>query len=297
MKSKRWLYWSTWVSYLREPYPFYYRNQNFLLFNLFIFAMSAGFNYFFRPFNVYVPEHKMDYFYISLIHSCTPVVISILLFPFFRVPHREDKWTIGKEIALIALFLFLVGIGQFLIRDLIYDNPDNWSWRYAIEEVRNTFLVGTLFMCLFISFNHNRLQYKNNKKAQSLTVDTTPSTEEQTISILTEVKADCFSLHLSAFVCAKAEGNYTDIYVHTTEGTEKLVKRISIKELTQQLEQVTYIIKTHRSYLINLHHIDTITGNAQGYRVTLKNAPITVAVSRNNIAAFEQALSLIPKEA
>ena len=58
---------------------------------------------------------------------------------------KEDThWNLGKEILHISIILFLIGIADFLIRDVIYTNPNNWSLRYLWEEVRNTFLVGLL---------------------------------------------------------------------------------------------------------------------------------------------------------
>ena len=38
-------------------------------------ALRLLFSYLFQPFVVYTPEHKMDYFWISVIHACSPVVI------------------------------------------------------------------------------------------------------------------------------------------------------------------------------------------------------------------------------
>ena len=64
-----------------------------------------------------------------------------------------------------------------------------------------------------------------------------------------------------------------------------------LKELQDQLEEFTYIFKTHRSYLINTHAIESISGNAQGYQLRLKKCSITIPVSRSNIAVFNKMYS------
>ena len=108
-----------------------------------LFIMTFLFQYFFEPFTVYEPEHKMNYFWITLIHASTPVVV-LGFFSFSRIiPSNAEDWTVGKEMRLIALYLLGIGVYQFLIRDIIYDNIpagivlilDN-----AILSVNDTFL-------------------------------------------------------------------------------------------------------------------------------------------------------------
>lgn len=277
--------------FLKQPYPFYYQNRNFYLFVLFLFLLAFAFNYFFKPFDVHVPEHKMDYLWISVIHSFTPVVIALLFFPLLKKPDIENTWTIGKEILLIAIYLFLIGSVQFLIRDIIYDNPNNWSWRYFFEEIRNTFLVGILLISILISLNYNRLNSQNIKKAARLHFEKDlgrVSISTDSVAIRTQVKSDDFELNPSNFVYAKSDGNYTEIYILKEDKAEKLLKRISIKELELQLNSITTIVRTHRSYVVNIDYLDKVTGNAQGYRLHLKNTDNLVPVSRNMITQFEE---------
>lgn len=283
------------LSFLKQPYPFYYSGRNFLYFVIAIFILSFPFNYLLEPFNVYVPEHKMDYFWISLIHSFTPIVIAILAFPFLK-SIKEENWTVGKEVLLVAVYLFLIGLVQFLIRDIIYDNPNNWSWNYFVEEIRNTFLVGTFMLSILISLNHNRLQYKNNKSASNLApIHLDDRLQTTSISIKTTVKSDDFDLNITDFIYAKAEGNYVEIHSSNVASINTLLKRISIKELREQLKDLPNIYRTHRSYLVNLQCIEKVTGNAQGYRLQLKNSTEQVPVSRNSIPQFEKQLELLHK--
>ena len=281
-------------TFLKQPYPFYYRGKSFVVFITIVFFLGLAFNYFIEPFNVYVPEHKMDYFYISLIHSFTPVVISILCLPFFRNQKIDDTWTVGKEIILLAIFLFLIGLVQFLIRDLIYDNPNNWSWKYFFEEIRNTFLVGTFILIILISLNHNRLHHLNNNKALELNTKklTSEITNTDSIHIKTKVKGDDFDLTISEFVFAKSEGNYVELQINNGSSIQTLLKRISIKEFGEHLKTHNHIQRIHRSYLVNLHCIERVSGNAQGYQLQLKNIPNQVPVSRNMIPEFEKQLKI-----
>ena len=282
------------MQFLLQPYPFYYKGRALWKLAGILFVMTLLFSYLFQPFVVYTPEHKMDYFWISVIHACTPVLI-IALFSLLSISaRREEKWNVGKEILLVLTFLFLVGIVQFLIRDLIYDNPNNWSLRYLFEEIRNTLFIGSLFVVLLVSLNFNRLNLRNRKNAQTVNISSNRPTlkEEITVFIETEVKGDDFNLKLDDFLFARADGNYVEFFLNNGNGG-KQVKRIAIKDLESALTPFPHIMRTHRSYLVNLHHVVTVNGNAQGYKLQLNNYDGTVPVSRQMINVFDAAMKHI----
>lgn len=276
---------------IRQPYPFYYRGYNFLIVAGIIFIMSLLFNYIFEPFVVYRPEHKFDYFWISMIHSFNAFLVVFVILFIKRRKVDEDSWTVGKEIDLIGFILLMIGVCQFLIRDLIYDNPDNWSLRYLLEEIRNTFLVGILFVIILVPLNYLRLLKAHlitarSINAQSLQVLIPESSNA--ISIITQQKSDDFELDITRFLYAKAEGNYLEVYLENEGAVLKLIKRMTLKELEQQLGLFPGFLKTHRSYLVNLQKIIHVKGNAQGYFLQLKGLNEEVPVSRGMISKFEQ---------
>lgn len=279
---------------LTASYPFYYKRKNIWIIAGALFLMTMTFNYFLEPFEVYSAEHKMNYFWISIIHACSPAAI-IILFGFKTTSLKvSQNWTVQKELLLISLFLLIIGITQFLIRDIIYNNPENWSWRYLYEEIRNTYLIGGLFSIILISLNLNRLSYKYHKNLAPVkfSAKNIESKSKVVISIKSKVQGDTFSFNLTDFIYAKAVGNYIEIYLnHNT--TERLIKRITLKELEEALKQYSNIFKTHRSFLVNLNYITDAVGNAQGYRIRLANCEEKIPVSRNRVKAFD---ALVKKE-
>ncbi len=271
------------LPFLKQPYPFYYSKRVIFLTSMLLFLMTLFFGYFFEPFDVYVPEHKMDYFWIACIHALTPVVVALFFSGLKITLKTEENWTVGKEIRLIALYLLAIGIVQFLIRDLIYDNDNNWSWYYLYEEIRNTFLVGMLFAMLIIPLNFNRLNLQNTKKAKVLNGTKTKlaskGVKENVVTI------ENYKLEIKDFVFAKAEGNYLEIHLRESSPS-KIVMRITIKEFEVLLKTYINVIKTHRSYMVNSHYIENVKGNAQGYKLHLKNSTTIIPVSRTMVSHF-----------
>jgi len=246
--------------------------------------MTLLFGYFFEPFEVYQPEHKVGYFWITLIHSCTPVFMVFIFLSLKIFPNVKENWTIKKEILLIALFLLFVGIVQFLIRDVIYDNPNNWSLRYFYEEIRNTFLVGILFAFILVPINYHRLNTRNSRNANAFnTSKTIAIISNKTPSYINELDVD-----LQNVLYAKAEGNYIELFL---SNGNKILKRLTMKSLENILDPYPNYIKTHRSYIVNINQIDSVTGNAQGYKLQLKNCSNIIPVSRNMISMFNKKMN------
>ena len=81
----------------------------------------------------------------------------------------------------------------------------------------------------------------------------------------------------------KTDGNYIELYF---KDGNKILRRTTIKKLESIIKQEVFILKTHRSYLVNINYVDTVSGNAQGYKLQLKNYSEKIPVSRNMISTF-----------
>ncbi len=272
----------------KEPYPYYFEGRVLLWLIGILFVMAVSFEVAFRPFEVYSPEHRMPHFWIAVVHSSVGAISLLLCAGLMAAfPSCRERWTVGKDIAFLSSFLLLTGIGQFLVRDFIYDNPNNWSWGYLFEEIRNTLLTGFLFILIIVPLNQARLSRKNREKARTIYLKHLLRTEASPIPIRTQQKNDVFDLHMNDFLFARAEGNYVAIYLRENEGSKRLLKRLRLSDLEQQLSVAASICRCHRSYLVNLAAVKDIQGNAQGYRLTIDHSEETVPVSRGMAAEFE----------
>ena len=282
--------------YFGQAYPYYWNRRGLHKLLIFIVLASFVFNYAFQPFEVYIPEHKMDFLWICAIHAVVPGFVGYLYFPIINLYGADEgNWTIGKEVAHVMLFLLLVGIGSFLVRDIIYDNPKNWSFRYLCEEIRNTFMVGILFALVFVPLNFNRLLKKYEHDAAAIQSKASPNTpaavpDNCIVSIQTQVRNDDFHLEVSHMLFAKAAGNYVEIFTESGGKIEVLLKRIPIKDLELQLAPFGHIMKTHRAYLVNTCLITEVKGNAQGYQLSFDGVVDAVPVARSMIDAFNSAM-------
>ena len=258
-----------------------------------VFALSFSFSYFFEPFEVNRTEHKLDYFWICVLHAFLPVLIAFIYLSILNLSIKNDlKWTLGKEALHLTILLLLFGLGSYLIRDIIYDKPDNWELHYLIEEITNTLLVGLLLIIILLPLNLQRL--KNKYQASALNLEqniTKTSIANEELEIKSTIPSENFTIDISNFIFAQVDANYIDIYIKTSDGTEKKMIRQSLKNLQKQLKSFSLIVQTHRSYLVNISYIESVSGNAQGYLISLSSCKLKVPVSRSKVEDFRQLFS------
>ena len=278
---------------IQQPYPFYYYTSGLHKRALIYFGVIFLFLWLFEPFQVNTSEQRVSYLLICIIHALSPALIFYVYFLVLNtvLPERKlEQWTVGKEIIHLCVLFFLIGVASFLVRDIIYTNPDNWSWRYFGEEVKNTFLGGSLLSAFLILLNFYALNKRTQKKAEQIDshLNSVAVGNPEKVSIQTQVKADDFVLHLPDFLFAQAEGNYVEIYSNTSNAVKKELKRMTLSQLEVQLSSFSYIMRCHRAYIVNTRRIEHVKGNAQGYWLSFSGTFEKALVSRNKITAFDR---------
>ncbi|MFA5299304.1 MAG: LytTR family DNA-binding domain-containing protein [Lutibacter sp.] len=280
--------------YTKQAYPFYYEDLKKVFLLLCCLAIvSFLFTYLFEPFTMNETEHKISSLWIIMLHAFIPIPIALCyLFLLNKNVKDTSRWTLGKEFLHLSLILLLIGLADFLLRDFIYTNPDNWSLRYLWEEIRNTFLVGSLLLIILLPLNLERLLYKHLSFLKKLPTQPSTTTISNSVHITTPIVGEQFELNMEKFLFAKVESNYIEIACSSVNGFQKLLKRMTLKEFEEQLSSFSYVFKVHRSYLVNLQAVESIMGNAQGYALRLKNYPEgTIPVSRSTIQEFNHVYS------
>jgi hypothetical protein len=271
---------------LNQPYPFFHKGSTLLRNTLLILVIGFCFDYFFEPFNVNRAEHKFDYWAICLFHVGGATVMYFVYSSVVNQFVDEDDWVIGKEVIYSVGLLLLIGVLNFLWREVIYDNPNNVSAGYFVEEIKNTFLVGSLILFVIVSINFNLLRRKNQAQADHFHPVKQETITDTRVPIQAAIPSDNFELDPAHVLCIRSDGNYVEFYVQEGEETKKLIKRLTLQRAADQLMDFPFIQKTHRAFLVNTRQVQRIEGNAQGYQLTIDRLPFSVPVSRKHMGQF-----------
>ncbi|MGR3811188.1 LytR/AlgR family response regulator transcription factor [Jiulongibacter sp. NS-SX5] len=276
--------------FLNQPYSFYFEGIKLWQIILVIYLLAQFYNSVIQPFDVYHPELKYGAFVTELIHSAIPVIVILYIAFILKLfPRMTDRWTLKKELILFVIILLQVGLIDFLIRDIIYDNPNNWSWHYLQEEVLNTLMGGMLIVIPVIFINLNLQLLKNQERAEAISIKKEENVNVNKVFIKTPLTSESFELHLGDLLYVNADGNYLKIY---SQGGQEVLKRMTLSGLEDLLKESQNILRVHRSYLVNLTKIESVTGNAQGYKLRIKGTAETVPVSRTYLEVFDQKMTV-----
>lgn len=92
-----------------------------------------------------------------------------------------------------------------------------------------------------------------------------------------------FRIYLSDVTIIESIGNYVKIYQTRGSKREVSVKRVTMKRMEELLKEQDILIRTHRSYFVNIFHVERISKNEVGdlsLNCRYQNIPIPVSRSR-----------------
>lgn len=225
---------------------------------------------------------------LSFIASVLGFVVAPKIFKRFYDP---DQWTIGKNILHCFLFLLFIGIctfiydRYFLIKaDFRTDFGSHGFYIILFIDMLAAFTIGVIPLIFGLFIVENNALKRNLLEAQKLNKLLSERTRQEeaateTITLAGETK-DSISLVPENILYMEASGNYVDIcYKEEAKEKHKLL-RSTIKQMEEIMLDFNYFVRCHRAYIVNINHIRNISGNAQGYRLSLGNGIQEIPVSR-----------------
>lgn len=235
----------------------------------------------------------------------------------------EEKWTLGRQIVwrlcllvLVALantwvfqvaenatltlssyltmlsYVVLMGIFPITIVELIAYN------RYLRQNVTAAHrLSGLLDANLEPEVHENEITPALNADLEIAALPAMPAVHHETgeetllkdqIRLRGENANESLLLQAGQLLALQSVDNYVTVYFLKDGGVKSVMLRNTLTNMAEQLEHYHCLFRTHRAYLVNMHHILYVSGNAQGYKLDIKGLEKKIPVSRGNIQAFRE---------
>lgn len=244
-------------------------------------AFIGGFLLFFKPFNLNVgPYNDLNILFFGLITASVFAAFQLILPRLFPNFFSEKNWKVYHQIGFYLLILFCIATlnGMYInYMDELSFNWPNYGW-----IISRTLALGSFPIAFYVLIDHNRKlnQFVSEAKdIQPLVGSTKEIQSNQTFDILTQLKEDTFTVEEDIFLFAAASGNY--VYIHE-KGDKKTIRRLTLNSLKDQLPSPT-LVRCHRSYLVNLQQVESVSGNAQGLSLTISGNETPIPVSRKYV--------------
>jgi hypothetical protein len=196
---------------------------------------------------------------------------------------KQTDWTLLKELTVILILLFGMGLTIFFAAFIIEEPANRWNFATFFDSVKNAFLIGIIPFLFFTLINLSQREIVRTVVQQN---GITPG--EELIQINSQLKKETLSFYPSQLIYIESESNYVNFYLFNNDKIQKKVIRNSISEIEKQLAGVPYLVRTHRAFIVNLKKIKSLKGNSLGYRIRLSGIDEEIPVSRNQASNFKK---------
>ena len=276
------------LNWLSTPYYFNptikFKLKVSLFHGLFIFL----FLYVFRPFyliefEVIILEYTLGIGIIAFLAT-----FIILYFPalIFKEYFNEDNWTIGRNLFLMAIGITFIGIILWYFGEM-YKEPYHLKKLSLLQFLSYTFLVSLIPLTFFIFINEKNVREKREKRVFEIKeinrkkeINISKKLTKE-ISINSDNGKENITFHIDNLVYITSQGNYASFFLKNESDLKEKILRVTLTKIATELKEYSYIIRCHKSYIVNINIINDIYGNARGYLLKSDFIPIDIPVSRS----------------
>ena len=232
----------------------------------------------FLPFGVsnYDPNHEYTFNFLLELSIFIPVtIIGSLLNEFLIKSLFGNRTSFAFFLGWTLWSLIFLGLLIFVV----YNYLGNWHDWYLASLPGFLFNTATVLIfptiALFFFYRHKTLREEYDA---ILTNTGTGIDENLMLNFTGEGSKDRFSVSVKDFIFAQAQDNYIEIYYVKNNVSSKFLIRSSLGKLHKSLSH-EFLIRCHRSYVINLYNVHSIKGNRKDLKISMSHTDTTIPVS------------------
>jgi LytTr DNA-binding domain len=273
------------LSYFSQPYPHnHLTTRHWLLTSAGTGLFVSLFLVFFQPFGSsqwHDPRKPLLLGGYGVVTFICVASISYFIPRWFKNWYIETHWTVGREIVWNILMILLITFGNLLYSQCFLGMI--FSLRSMLFWLGITASIGIIPATVITLLNYNRLLRKHStgsllvKGAEASMKSTTEQQDE--IRLIAENGKDTLVLMSQDLLFIESADNYSEVVFWKDNKIQKVLIRSSLSRIEEQINQA-FIVRCHRSYIINLRQVTGISGNAQGYKLQFQNWESTLPVAR-----------------
>ncbi len=278
------------IPWLQQPYPLDKNWPHALRVAVYSGLFITLFLFLFRPFGMQIgKDGALAYLLICTGFGLVTALIILLTNGLSRVfpgIFAESRWVLWKKILFNIFFVGLIGLGNMLYANQIWQWPLTWQTVLGWQGV--TFAVGSIPSIFGAFYGLNKLNRRYSLEAARLSAQLTlPHDSPAVVPIPREIiltgdnQQERLSLQPEQLVYLSAADNYVQVFYWEKGVLKNKLLRATLRKMEAALSGQSAFFRCHRTFIVNLEKIVRVSGNAQGYRLHFENIPETVPVSRN----------------
>ena len=181
------------------------------------------------------------------------------------------------------LSFLAIGTSSTLVNSFLFDHG---RFRFAsfIYFQGVILSINIIPVSIFVLIHYNVTLQKRLKTASQLnnTLIKRDQNPEDNLQIVlnSENKNEGFTISIASLLYITSFDNYIDVYYFKDKLVEHKLIRYSLASVEEDNRNIDEIFRCHKSYLVNKRKIESVSGNAAGYKIKLHDCDMLVPVSR-----------------
>lgn len=278
------------LKFLNKKYPFNDDLKHNAKIILFISLGVLAFLLIFQPIEIDAFSTKEILYLVTGLAISTFLVLSInliILPSLFPKLFYSNVWNIKREIIWNLWILLTISSS-----DLLFYSQLLGMFDISFSDIGKIVLLGFLPVAVLIIINQDRLLRSHLKTAQQLNNRLIESKQqkETLIHFESDYQKDNLSIIPDTLIVVKSADNYIEINYKSEGVVKKQMIRSTMKKATEAAKEFAFIVRCHRTFIVNINHIKEVSGNSQGYKLSLKNLDFPVYVSQKYIKSFKESI-------
>ncbi len=193
-------------------------------------------------------------------------------------------FTYGSFLLFVTSEILLISIVMYLIYGEKMQSYEQIVGEFFLTA-KYTSLVSIIPYSSVLLFT---LVKKEQEKLKSYTIQRQQEVKEHLLSFRDENGKIMLTIKRDHLLFLKSEDNYTAVYYLTQGKMGKKLIRTNLKKLESENHHA-HLLRTHRSYMVNLQNVETINRTQKGYNVALRQLQeMTIPVSSGYKKSFEE---------
>lgn len=276
---------------LKQPYPFQNNfKHNMKTIGIVTMAFILIVLYF-QPFGInFLSSEHNGYFVLGAGILCAAVLFfnTLVLSGMFPRVFDSENWTILKEMIWnLWIFLSLFFLFGFFAWVFMVTN-------FAQLPIFRTGALALLPVILFNLVNYNNILKKKVSRAIDANIPWFSDELKKVAAKKTKVRfksangKDLFEVEVENVVMVHSSSNYIEIYSRDEDEIKMRLIRNRLSSVESLLRRFKNFKKCHRCWIVNIDHMEQLSGGSKGYVFKVKGSDYKIPVSRSYIPFFKK---------
>jgi hypothetical protein len=222
----------------------------------------------FRPFGLHaIPAGTyVPFVMYGLVTASAMTLVGVVLPMVFPAWFDERRWTVGREIAMAALTILLIAVGNAWYSAWYFGVAVTPS--FALGFVGITAAIGVFPSTAIVLAQVGRYQRQYVAAAERLDaeiVQPMPLTERAVVVITDDDGRVGVEAAADDVCCLWSADNYVEVVVKRGDVVTRHLVRTSLRFVEHRCQLPSTFWRCHRSVIVNMRRVEHVSGNAQGY--------------------------------